>query len=186
MNPAPHNKLPYRVETYNNCYRKAFVTLNFEWIQKYFVVEKHDLEQLNNPDDILQNGGEIFFVIEGGRDGLADQVVGTCAMILLPPTASPTGTKSSRGYELAKMAVSPNCRGKGYGDVLMRAAVEWARSQGAGYVMLLSNTKLEPAINLYKKHGFAVARLGSHPDYDRCNIEMILSLTDDAAVASMN
>lgn len=151
-----------QIVRFDDRYQNAFVSLNFEWIQKYFVVERHDLEQLNNPrQNILDRGGEIFFVIEN------DQVVGTCAMV-------PVENNGQLGYELAKMAVSPNCRGRGYGDLLIKTAIDWARSKDAGYVMLLSNTVLEPAIKLYKKHGFAVERLGPHPDYERCNIEMTL------------
>lgn len=153
-----------QIALYDSRFRDAFVALNFEWIQTYFVVEEHDLDQLNNPEkNILEPGGEIFFVIEN------DQVVGTCAMI-------PVGQPEKPGYELAKMAVSPKCRGRGYGDVLMKAAVDWARGKGAAYVMLLSNTVLEPAITLYKKHGFQTVNLGPHPDYERCNIEMTLPL----------
>lgn len=43
-------------------------------------------------------------------------------------------------------------------------------------ITLLSNTILEPAISLYKKHGFETVHLGPHPDYERCNIEMRLML----------
>jgi putative acetyltransferase len=83
---------------------------------------------------------------------------------------------TAKRYELAKMAVDPKCRGRGYGDVLMKAAEDWARAQGADEIFLLSNTRLEPAIALYKKHGYETTRLGPHPHYDRCNIEMTKSL----------
>ena len=149
-----------RLITFNEKYVASFVELNREWIQKYFALEEADQQQLLYPEkNILKKGGEIFFVLEN------DKVIATCAMV-------PHGS----GYELAKMAVSPQVRGQGFGDFLMQGVIDWARQKGASEVMLLSNTKLEPAINLYRKHGFEVIQLGPHPDYERCNIEMRLKL----------
>ena len=68
------------------------------------------------------------------------------------------------------MAVDPRERGKGYGDALIRAAIELARKDGAETVYLLSNTVLKPAIALYRKHGFHSLSEGPHPVYVRCNI----------------
>jgi len=148
-----------RVIRFDKRYLSAFRTLNLDWIEKYFKVEAMDLYQLENPQTtILSKGGEIFFVLEG------DQAVGTCAMV----------PHEVGGFELAKMAVSPLARGKGYGDLLMLAAIQWARMQKADYILILSNTLLEPAIKLYHKYGFEVLHLGTHPDYLRCNIEMRL------------
>lgn len=42
-------------------YRTAFKTLNFEWIEKYFSVCDTDIEQLSNPEKIIQEGGRVFF-----------------------------------------------------------------------------------------------------------------------------
>lgn len=151
----------YQVVTYDPAYKKAFIDLNTEWIKKYFVIEPMDVEQLENADStIIAKGGEIFFLIEDGK------AVGTCAMI----------PHDKNAYELAKMAVDPSTRGKGYGDVLMRTCIEWARDKKADYVLLHSNTVLTPAITLYKKHGFETVYLGPHPDYERSNIEMKLVL----------
>ncbi len=150
-----------QVVKYDPKYRTAFIDLNTEWIQKYFTLEAADLRQLENPEEtILTPGGEIFFILEG------DRVVGTCAVV-----AAGAGR-----YELAKMAVAPEMRGKHYGDLLMKAVLEWVRSKKATEVFLLSNTDLEPAIALYLKNGFEVASLGKHPDYDRCNIHMVKTL----------
>lgn len=144
------------ISTFKPQYRNAFKELNLEWIRKYFRVEKKDLKQVENPEACLAEGGEIFFVLDGG------EVLGVCAMYKV----------SSGVYELAKMAVSPVAQGRGYGDLLMKAAEDWARGISAREIIILSNTVLEPAIGLYKKHGFETMRLGPHPDYERCNIEM--------------
>ncbi len=147
--------------TFDPEYIPEFVQLNRQWIKHYFVVEPMDLKQLEQPyESILAPGGEIFFVRDDGRP------VGTCAMV-------PHGDNS---FELAKMAVSPPMRGRGIGDMLMAVAIAWAKSKGATSITLLSNTVLEAAISLYKKHGFETVHLGEHPDYSRCNIEMLLKL----------
>lgn len=147
--------LHYRPE-----FQPAFRALNLEWIERYFKVEKKDLEQVDHPERCLEGGGEIFFVVAEGKP------LGTCAMYRV----------GEKQYELAKMAVDPAARGLGYGDLLMERAEEWAREKGATEILILSNTVLEPAIRLYKKHGFETVHLGPHPDYERCNIEMRKSL----------
>jgi GNAT superfamily N-acetyltransferase len=155
------SKNQVRTVTFDPRYLPEFVELNREWIETHFEIEETDTVQLKKPrETILDLGGEIFFVLEN------EKAVATCAMI-------PHG---KHGFELAKMAVSPASRGKGYGDVLMSTAVSWAKAKGALEITLLSNTLLEPAISLYRKHGFEVVHLGDHPDYKRCNIEMVLKL----------
>jgi ribosomal protein S18 acetylase RimI-like enzyme len=77
---------------------------------------------------------------------------------------------------VARMAVKPSERGKGYGRALLEAAIELARTDGADTVFLLSNIVLEPAIALYRAHGFRTVSEGPHPVYARCNIVMERSL----------
>lgn len=145
------------LSTYDSRWRTAFVELNREWIETHFRIEPMDLAQLENLEqNILGLGGEIFFLIEN------EVALATCAMV-------PHG---KHGFELAKMAVRKDARGRGLGDRILVAAMEWARGRGALEVTLLSNTILAPAIALYKKHGFRTVHLGPHPDYERCNIEM--------------
>jgi GNAT superfamily N-acetyltransferase len=150
-----------RVIGYDDRYLPVFRALNAQWIEQYFVLEAMDLHQLEHPREvILDAGGEIFFVLENG------EAVGTCAVV-------PHG----ESYEIAKMAVAGESRGKGHGDRLMQAAIDWCRAKGVAEIVILSNTVLAPAITLYKKFGFATTRLGPHPDYERCNIEMKLRVS---------
>lgn len=144
------------VVAYSPEYRETFKKLNLAWIEQYFRVEKKDLEQVNHPEKCLAAGGQIIFAVQ---DGVA---VGTCA-------AYPAGPGQ---YEIAKMAVAAETRGLGIGDRLMEAIESWIRRQGATEILILSNTVLEPAIKLYKKHRYQVTHLGPHPDYERCNIEL--------------
>ena len=149
-----------RTVTYQSKHKEAFRLLNLEWIKKYFWVEQKDLDQVNNPEECLNSGGQIFFVL------VNDEAVGTCALYKAGPLK----------YELAKMAVHPDFQGKGFGDLLIETAEAWARLQNAKEILMLSNTVLSPAINLYKKHGYIVSHEGQHPDYERCNIELKKSL----------
>ncbi len=142
-------------------YSSDFARLNYEWIDKYFGAEKHDRELLDDPvKHIIEPGGEIFFAVCG------DKAVGTAAMIPAPDNVS----------ELAKMAVSPDFHGLGIADKLMAACIEYARTTGKRGIWLESNTKLAPAIKLYRKHGFVETPLDKNSLYSRCNIQMELAI----------
>ena len=71
------------------------------------------------------------------------------------------------------MAVSPKAQGKSIGWLLGKAAIEKAKSLGVQKLYLESNTKLQPAINLYHKLGFQKV-VGHATPYERCNIQMEL------------
>jgi len=148
------------VVTYQEKFRADYKSLNIEWIQKYFSVEEKDVAQLDAPEECLADGGQIFFTVVGER------ALGTCAMYKIGP----------QRFELAKMAVSPEARGLGLGDLLMKAAENWARTQNATEIMLQSNTVLVPAITLYRKHGYEEVEIATPSEYARCNIEMIKRL----------
>ncbi len=155
--------VPYREE-----YGPAFAKLNLAWLEKYFVVEAVDRVLLGDPvGEIIEPGGEVFFVREGGS------VMGTCALL----------RKSEEVFELAKMAVDEAARGRGYARLLMDAAIAFARSRGAKELMLESNTILAPAIGLYRKYGFKEVPPDDHSEYARSNIRMVLSLDDASAGA---
>jgi putative acetyltransferase len=152
--------VPYRRE-----FRAAFERLNRDWIETFFVLEPADREIFSDPEGhILASGGEIFFVLEGS------QVRGTCAVLRHGP----------EDCEIAKMAVAPEARGRGYGDLLMEAAIRFARKVGVSRIIIVSNTVLEPAIRLYEKHGFARVPLTSDGRYRRANIRLELNLRTTA------
>jgi putative acetyltransferase len=142
---------------YREEFRDAFEQLNRAWIEAYFVLEEPDREVFSDPRaKILAPGGEIFFVVEGG------QVQGTCAVV----------RHSADECEIAKMAVAPAARGRGFGDLLMERAIAFAASVGARRVIIVSNTNLEPAIRLYRKHGFVQVPLEADGRYQRANIRL--------------
>jgi ribosomal protein S18 acetylase RimI-like enzyme len=156
--------VPYREE-----FRAAFERLNRQWIETYFVLEPSDREILGDPRrKILDGGGQVFFVLERG------EVQGTCAVL----------RHSAEECEIAKMAVATPARGRGFGDLLMDACVAFAREIGSRRVVIVSNTVLEPAIRLYRKHGFTEVPLVSDPRYQRANIRLELELDPKAPAAS--
>jgi GNAT superfamily N-acetyltransferase len=157
------------VVPYHEEYRVAFERLNRQWIETYFVVEPADREMLGDPrGKILDRGGQVFFVLERG------EVQGTCAVL----------RHSAEECEIAKMAVAPAARGRGFGDLLMEASIDFARQIGSRRVVILSNTVLEPAIRLYRKHGFVQVPLAADPRYRRANIRLELELNPRAPAAS--
>jgi ribosomal protein S18 acetylase RimI-like enzyme len=146
-------------------YRDHFARLNLQWIEHYFRVEEADRTSFADPHGtFVAPGGQVFFALHGG------QVLGTCAV----------RRESEDTFELCKMAVAPEARGLGLGDALMRAVLQFAREQGARRVYLVSNTRLEAAIGLYRKHGFETTRqgpeVGRQAGYERADIEMVLTL----------
>jgi putative acetyltransferase len=150
------------VVTYRDAWRGEFERLNREWIETWFVLEDADRETFRDPvAKIIAPGGQIFFVVEG------DEVLGTCAVLRHRPDV----------HEIAKMAVAAEARGKGYGGLLMEAAVEFSRRTGARRVVIVSNTRLAPAIRLYEKHGFVRVPLEPHEQYARADIRLERDLT---------
>ena len=138
---------------------QCFESLNREWIEEYFEIEDADLVIFADPfKEIVEPGGQIFFVIADGKP------VGTCALVRL----------NAQVFELAKMAVSSEARGRGYGDLLISGVINFAKEAGAERLILVSNTQLKPAIGLYQKHGFKSVPITDAEDYKRVDIQMEL------------
>ncbi len=136
-----------------------FHDLNIEWLEKYFYVEDHDKEVLQNPQSyIIDNGGYIFFVKYN------NEIVGTVALM-----------NEEEGFELSKMAVSPKYQGLKIGQQLMQHCIDFAKQKSWKELIIYSNTKLENAIYIYRKYGFIEVPVGDSP-YSRGNIKLVLEL----------
>jgi ribosomal protein S18 acetylase RimI-like enzyme len=144
---------------FNKKYSEQFFILNKAWIEESWHLEDSDKKDLLNPEKIVKNGGEIFFAIS------LNEVIGTVAMI----------KSSDWVYELAKMTVKNNFRGKGVANLLMDKCIEFAIEQKAIEIFLISNDSLIVARNLYDKYGFKEVILDSQK-YNRGNVKMMLSL----------
>ena len=140
-----------------------FRMLNEQWISRYFKMEPKDEAALCNPQaTIIGPGGAILMAEFGGR------CVGCCALLRM----------SDGGFEVAKMAVSPEHQGSGIGRRLLGATIEVARSLGAPRLYLETNHTLATAIRLYESSGFRhldPSQVKPSP-YDRADVYMELLL----------
>lgn len=62
--------------------------------------------------------------------------------------------KEAQTAELKRMYIRESHRGKGYGHILMNASIEHCKKLGYKKIVLDTLTRLKPALNLYKAHGF--------------------------------
>ena len=145
---------------YQEIYQPDFKRLNLAWISRYFTVEPHDLEQLDDPQHyILQGGGHILLA------KIETDIVGTVAMVRV----------AAGVWELAKMAVDEAFQGRQIGHRLGEAAIAWARQQQGREIFLESNRRLTTALALYQRLGFQEVPLQETP-YARADIKMSMLL----------
>lgn len=141
-----------------------FRALNEAWIAKHFTLEAKDRATFADPvAKIIAAGGAILMLDVGGR------TVGTCALVRLDAAT----------YEVAKMAIAESHRNRGLGRILLEAVMARARTMGAERLYLESNSKLAPALTLYRKLGFTDVpkeRIPPSP-YARVDVWMELPLT---------
>ena len=131
-------------------------TLNYEWLEKYFKVEKGDVVSLSNPQtEIIDKGGFIYFAKRN------DEIIGTVSLL----------KKSESIFELGKMAVTEKAQGLGIGKLLVEHCLKVAKEKNIEKLILYSNTQLASAIHLYKKYGFTQIEL-EQGLYERANIKM--------------
>jgi ribosomal protein S18 acetylase RimI-like enzyme len=148
-----------KILDYKPEHQPCFEKLNRDWIEKYFWMEPIDFEVLQRPDiHILNKGGKIIMA------AVEDEIVATVALKYV----------DDKVYEFTKMAVDEKYQGKKIGLRLAEAAIEKAKQLGARSIILYSNTKLQPAILLYKKIGFV--EIGLDGPYKRSDIKMELAL----------
>lgn len=146
----------------------SFRDLNEAWIRKYFTLEPKDRATFDDPaGKIIAPGGAILMVDVDG------ETVGACALVKLDADT----------FEVAKMAIDERNQGRGLGRLLLQAVIARARSMGGKRLYLESNSKLAPALALYRKLGFTdVPRERIPPSpYARVDVWMELSLTPPSA-----
>ena len=144
---------------FDSQYARRFADLNYHWIAETYGVEQHDHDILDHPQEqVINVGGQVFFAVSDR------EVAGTVAMIPYEEDA----------FELTKMAVDPAFRGRGMGDLLMQACIDFARASDRRRIILESNTKQVAAIQLYRKFGFEEIPLDPNSQYVRANIRMEL------------
>ena len=147
------------IQKYETKFDNDFFVLNKAWIEESWILEESDKKDLLNPGKIIHNGGQVFFALENQK------VIGTVAMI----------NSSDDRFELAKMTVQEDFRGKGIANMLMDECLKFAKENKANEIFLISNNSLTIARNLYDKYGFKEVDLDSQK-YDRGNVKMRLTL----------
>ena len=149
-----------KIIPYQPQYKQHFIDLNTAWLEEYFFVEQHDKDVFDNIEEVvLEPGGEIFFCLIG------DEVVGTVALQKVNDSV----------IEMAKLAVDKKHQGKKLGHLLVDTCIDFARKNNYKTLMLVSSTKLNTALNLYRKYGFTETPL-QETDYHRADIQMELIL----------
>lgn len=150
------NKSNIQIINFSDDLKEPIKTLNYEWLEKYFQVEKNDVISLSNPkEEIIDKGGFIFYA------KLNDEIIGTASLL----------KKSETVFELGKMAVSEKAQGYKIGTLLLEHCVKFATQKEIKTLILYSNTQLESAIHLYRKYGFYEIELEKGL-YERADIKM--------------
>ena len=140
---------------------RSFGELNREWLQRYHLMEPSEVEQLEEPERyFIGGGGQIFVALHDG------QVVGTCAV-------TPHGPDE---VELAKLAVSKDFRGRGIARSLVDRCLAYAREHGVRRVVLVSNSQLRTALQLYESLGFRYGAVPAGTQYVSADVYMELDL----------
>lgn len=158
------------IVTYRKEYQQAFIDLNIQWIQRYFIPEKADYEILDQVEQLLETGSMIYFAVEDG------QVLAACMAMPL----------EGGEWELCKLAAVGQYTGKGAGSKVFKACMDYAVAHGAEKITLISNSRLKPALHIYRKFGFHEVPLRKEAwGYERADIEFAyeVSSADRAAAA---
>ena len=153
------------IDTLRPEHTRRFADLNRAWLDEYHLMEPAEETQLADPQEYFVGaGGQIFVALH------EDVVVGTCAVL-------PNGVEE---FELAKLTVSPACRGQGIARRLVGHCVAFARDRGARRLMLISNSQLRAALRLYESLGFEYRPVPAGAKYEVADVCMILDLERSA------
>jgi GNAT superfamily N-acetyltransferase len=153
-------------DTKNPLHKEKFGALNREWLERYFRVEVHDSDVFADPEGkILAKGGVILLAAIGNN------IIGTGSLQSMEKDI----------YEIAKMAVTEQYQAQGIGERILQVLIERANMMKAKRLYIISNTKLERAIRLYRKHGFKDSLENRHSHYERGDITLQNDLLIKAA-----
>jgi N-acetylglutamate synthase-like GNAT family acetyltransferase len=159
-----HGRPQVQVVPFEAAHAPAFRDLNLDWIEKYFAVEELDRRHLTYPrESFIDTGGAILMAQVDGT------VVGCCGLL----------KHDSQVFEVSKMAVAPSYQGRGIGRVLLAAVISHARAIGARRLEIISSTRLDTALHLYRSIGFVEVPLASDA-YARGNIALVFDLNPEA------
>jgi putative acetyltransferase len=140
----------------------TFKNLNIGWLERYNLLEPHDVEVLDHPKEmIIDTGGAIFFAENDG------EIIGSSALMKIDDGV----------FELVKMAVKDSWQGQGISKLLLSACLEEAKRLKAVKLVLFSNSQLRAALGLYEKYGFKYVPVADSP-FVTADIKMEMDLMD--------
>ncbi len=143
-----------KVIPFEEKYRQDFIDFNKDWIVSNFgFLEEHDIQTFEKIDEEMKAGAMIFFAVEN------DIALATCMAMPMEGTT----------WEICKLGSNKNVPHKGAGSAVFRASMKWALEHGAERLFILSNSKLKPALHIYKKYGFEEIALNDY-EYIRGDI----------------
>lgn len=145
-----------KIVPYDEKYKEDFIEMNKHWISEMFVIEDEDLAAFNNIESALEAGGQIFFAIDDEENVLA------CCMIAPLPNGE---------WEIEKFCARGMYTGTGAGTACLKACMNYAREKCVEKIVIVTNTKCEQAIHLYRKFGFIEVPVDKKKfPYERANI----------------
>jgi putative acetyltransferase len=119
-----------------------------------------DEELWRLPGSYTARGGAFWVAV----DDATRVILGTCGLAAMEPGV----------FELRKMYLRPETRGRGVGRRLLRGALDFARSVGASRVVLDTTEQMKSAIAFYEAHGFV--RDDRYIHGSRCTRGYVLAL----------
>lgn len=154
-----------KIVPYDEKYKEDFIEMNKHWISEMFVIEDEDLAAFNNIESALEAGGQIFFAIDDEENVLA------CCMIAPLPNGE---------WEIEKFCARGMYTGTGAGTACLKACMNYAREKCVEKIVIVTNTKCEQAIHLYRKFGFIEVPVDKKKfPYERANIAFEQTFTYD-------
>jgi putative acetyltransferase len=140
-------------------FRAAFRSLNWERFEGIYNLEEEDITQLENPQNIIKDGGEIFYLMHH------DVIMGTVAVVV-----------ENCEYEVAWMSIGKDYIGFGFPHALLVVITNWARLRGLPGLSVLTSTSWGNAVSLYETHGFQVVNVGDQGSNARYDTALRLCL----------
>ena len=150
----------YKITDYHPGHQPFFEQVYREWFTAHFHVPPEPI------DDFVLTQPETAILAKQGAI-----LIATCEERLAGFVALKKVDQFT--YELTKMAVHPDQRGKGLGEAICKAALDRAETLGAKCLILYSHSSLGPALHIYRKLGFKEVPLekGLYSDF-RCDLKM--------------
>lgn len=154
------------IQEFQPAHQPYFEQLYRSWFTKHFRTEIEPVDKfiLTQPEKaILEKGGAILLAYYDNKPA---------GFVALKKTYN-------YSFELTKMIIGEEYRGKGLGESLCKAIIDKARSLGARHIILYSHSSLQAAIHLYRKLGFKEVpfETGNYSAF-RCDVKMELWLDE--------